>query len=465
MKKIKKRTHMKKWITLFIFSSFIQLSYAQTTTSTQALSLQECIEYALKSSIIIKNADIDAQVANAKVKEIMAVGFPQVNAEANLIHNIQIQKVILENSPSSPFNTPGAPSGSVLAFPFQLQNLGTVTLSGSQLIFSGSYIVGLKAARVLRELSVKTSKQTKINVIESVMKAYYSVLVNESQYKLLHINVERLDSIYKETKALYLNGFVEKIDADRLEVQLNNLKNEEEKVKRLVELTYSLLKFQMGMPIENEIKLSDSLSSIVLKDYQTEEPEGKFNYEQRIDYSILKTQRELAKQDMRNNQVSFLPQLAAFGTYGYNPAASQFENLFNFSERWYAYSLVGLQLKLPILDGSQRAFKLKQAKLTYKKADQSFALLENSINLEIQKARIMMKNSIASLKFQEKNMALATEVARITHIKYEQGIGSNIEVVNAEASLKEAQTNYYNALYDALVAKVDLEKALGILGN
>lgn len=468
MKKIKKTIQpltMKIGIIVLASISLFHLSHAQDEAkpNTHAFSLEQSIVYALEHSIIIKNADIDAQVANARVKEIMAIGFPQINAEANLIHNIDIQKVILENGPSSPFNNPAAPAGSVVAFPFQLQNLGSVTVTGSQLIFNGSYLVGLKAARTMKELTVKTSQQTRVNIIESVSKAYYFVLVNEAKYTLLHINVQRLDSIYKQTSALYHNGFVEKIDADRLEVQLNNLKNEEQKVRRLVDLTYSLLKFQMGMSIEEPIILTDSLSSIKLNLTTADIPQEKFNYTQRIDYSILQTQRELAKLDVRNNQASFFPQLAAFGTYGFNPAASQFENLFDFTNRWFAYSLVGLQLKIPILDGSQRAFKLRQAKLTYKKANQSFALLENSIDLQVQQAQIMMKNSIETLQFQEKNMALATEVARVTQIKYQQGVGSNIEVINAEASLKEAQTNYYAALYDALVARIDLDKALGLL--
>jgi outer membrane protein TolC len=261
---------------------------------------------------------------------------------------------------------------------------------------------------------------------------------------------------------MYDNGFVEKIDVDRLEVQFNNLKFEQDRVNRLQELGINLLKFQMGVPLTQNITLTDSLYFEGIENFAVE-PVSNFDYNQRIEYSLLQTQKELAALDIRNNRAQYLPQLAAFGTFGYNPAASKFSNLFDFKERWYDYSLVGLQLNVPIFDGLSKHFKTQQARLAYEKTDQNMNLLQNSIDLEMRQASINLTNSLDALKSQKRNLELASEVLRVSRIKYQQGVGSNIEVNNAITSYKEAETNFYSALYDALIAKVDMDKATGKL--
>ncbi|HEX8532147.1 MAG TPA: TolC family protein, partial [Cytophagales bacterium] len=208
---------------------------AQDTTGARRFSLAQAVDFALKNNVNVKNAQIDAASANARVGEIRAIGLPQVSAQAQLIHNIEIQKVVLENG-AGPFGNPDIPVGAVLSFPFQLKNLGGVTLNASQLLFDGSYFIGLRAAKTYKELSTKSLTASKIDITEAVTKAYYSVLVNSDRLELLDINLGRLDTVLRETRAMYENGFVEKIDLDRLEVQLNNLNTEKQKVERLADL-------------------------------------------------------------------------------------------------------------------------------------------------------------------------------------------------------------------------------------
>ncbi len=436
---------------------------AQDTTNIRRFSLDEAVDFALKNNVTVKNAQLDAASANARVGEIRAIGLPQISAQAQLIHNIEIQKVVLENG-AGPFGNPDIPVGAVLSFPFQLKNLGGVTLNANQLLFDGSYFIGLRAAKTYKELSTKSLVASKIDVTEAVTKAYYSVLVNRDRLKLLDINVGRLDTVLRETRAMYENGFVEKIDLDRLEVQLNNLNTEKQKVERLTELGDYLLKFQLGLPMEERLVLTDSISRNALDNFQAPVVSD-FNYNQRIEYSLLQTQKRLAGLDVRNGRAGYMPQLAAFGTFGYNPAASQFSKLFDFKDRWFQYSLVGLQLNVPIFDGLSKHFKIQQSKITLQKTELSQELLENSIDLQIRQAVTTLTNALETLKSQQRNMDLAREVERVTRIKYQQGVGSNIEVVTAVSDYREAETNYYTALYDALIARVDYQKATGTLAQ
>jgi outer membrane protein TolC len=435
--------------------------HAQDTTSVRRFSLNEAVDFALKNNVNVKNAQLDATSANARVGEIRAIGLPQISAQAQIIHNIEIQKVILENG-AGPFGSPDLPVGAVLAFPFQLKNLGGVTLNANQLIFDGSYFLGLKAAKTYKELSSKSITASRIDVTEAVTKAYYSVLVNSDRLELLDINLGRLDTVLRETRVMYENGFVEKIDLDRLEVQLNNLSTEKQKVERLAELGNYLLKFQMGLPMSERLVLTDSISRNALDNFQAPVVSD-FNYDQRIEYSLLQTQKQLAALDVRNTRTGYMPQLAAFGTFGYNPAATQFSKLFDFKERWFQYSLVGLQLNVPIFDGLQKYYKTQQSKITLQKTEHSQELLKNSIDLQIRQSVTNLTNALETLKTQQRNMELAREVERVTRIKYQQGVGSNLEVVTAVSEYRVAENNYYTALYDALIARIDYQKATGTL--
>ncbi len=328
-------------------------------------------------------------------------------------------------------------------------------------IFDGSYFVGLKAASTYKELSRKNLNQSKIEAVAGVTKAYYGVLVNRERLDLLAFNVNYLDTLVRETKAMYDNGFVEKIDVDRLEVQFNNLKFEQERVERLQELGVNLLKFQMGLRMNEDITLTDSLYSEGIENY-TVAPLTDFDYSQRNEFSTLQTQKELAYLDIRNNRSKYLPQLAAFGTFGYNPAATKLSDITQ-KDRWIDYSFIGLQLNVPIFDGLSKHYKTQQAKLAYEKTNQGMTLLQNSIDLEIKQATVTLTNNLDALKSQKRNMELANEIVRVTRIKYQQGVGSNIEVNNAITAYREAETNYASALYDAIIAKIDLDKATGKL--
>jgi outer membrane protein len=453
---------MKKYT--FFSSLFFLFSLAVSAQPDSSYSLKRCIDYALLNQTSIRNAQSDLGIAKAKVGEIRSIGLPQINGAASIMDNTALRRMFFEASPSNPFTAsiPGVQPGEVIAVPniFQLRSAGDASVSISQLLFNGSYIVGLQAAGTYKQAAEKSIFATKIQTVENVTKAYYLVLINQERIALLSTNVSRLDSMLRQTRALYTAGFVEKIDADRLEVAYNNLNTEKKKFENLYELTLVLLHFQMGMPLDSAMVLTDKLSDLTFDTAAVVMP-TQFDYSKRIDYSMLETMKKLQYFDKKNVYAGYLPTLAAFATGGYTRQDKRVGNLFG--NTWYGYSMLGVNLSLPIFDGLNKHYKAQQAKLSIVKTNDNLAAMRNLIGLQIMQANINMKNSLETLTSQKKNMELAQEILRVTKIKYQSGVGSNIEVTNAEASFKEAQTYYFTALYDAMVAKIDYQKATGTL--
>ena len=424
----------------------------------EAYTLKRAIEYALEKNATVNNAHLDVAASKAKVGETRAIGLPQINGGANYLHNLQVQRTILENTPGSPFSSTYLKPGDPIFFALQLINSAGANIGVNQLLFNGSYIVGLQAANTYRELSAKNLKAARITVASNVTKAYYGVLVAEERLRLLDLNINRLDSTYRETAIMQKNGFVEKIDLDRLEVSLNNLKTDRQNTNRYLDVTMALLKFQMGMEQHEGIVLSDKLEGIKLdaKPYSSRN----FDYGQRIEYSTLQTAKLLGQLELKNIKAGYLPTLGANFTYGFNTSATKNGDL---NDRWKDYSYIGLNLSLPIFDGGSKYYKAQQSRINLEKTDNNISQLRQSIDLQIYSANATLVNNLDKLTTQKRNYDLAQEVVRVTKAKYQQGLGSNLEVTNAESSVKESQTNYYAALYDVLVAKVDLEVATGTL--
>ena len=432
--------------------------FLMTTLSAtaQTFSLKQAVDYAITHQVQVKNSQIDLQNASAKINEIKAMGLPQVNGSVALTNNIVLQRAFI---PAKIFN-PAAADGELIAAKFGVDNSGFASVGLSQLVFDGSYLLGLKATSVYKDLAVKSVTQSKQQVAENVTKAYYGILVNEKRIGLLSLNLARLDTLLKETRELNKQGFVEKIDVQRLDVQANNLRTELDNVNRLQDLSYSLLKFQMGYPMEEPIRISESLEKIELATFNTNAA-GEFSYANRIEYSILQTQENLAELDLKSIKAGYLPRLVLNANYGYNAGANAFSDLM--TKQWFDNAAVTVALQIPIFDGFSKKYKAVQSANNLQKVRQSYSLLKSSIDMQRSQANITMKNALESMKEQKANLDLANEISRVTRVKYQQGVGSNLEVLNAESSIKESQANYFTALYNALIAKVEVEKANGTL--
>lgn len=430
------------------------LILSTTAYSQESFSLKEAVQYGIKNHLTVKNAQLEIYSAENTIKQIKASGMPQINGQFQYTSNLIIPTQLLE---AKNFN-PNAAEGEVTKFKFGVPWGGQAGIGVNQLIFDATWLVGLKAAPVYRELAQRGVTSSKITVAENVMKAYYSVLVAEERSKILLLNINRMDTLLREIKIMNEKGFVEKLDVDRLQVQRNNLVTETQKVKNLIQLSYGLLKFQMGMKQQETLTLKDKLSETDINALQLPEYQG-VDYANRIEYSTLMTQRKLTTLDIERIQKGVLPKVFFSGSLG----ASHSNPRFNPFERWFGSSALSIGVQVPIYDSGLRKTQIQQQNIALTKIDQSALLLRESFELQASQSIISLQNGLETLKSQKANMELATEVLRVSKIKYQAGAGTNIEVVNAESSLKEAQTNYFAALYDLLIAKVDLDKASGKL--
>lgn len=431
-----------------------------TGTGQTKYSLKEAIDYATANSYTVKSLEIDHRLATAQKGEQTAKALPQINGNVDYLHYQQIQKNILENGVGL-VNRTDIPKGTVIPTQLGLPNQLIPTVTGSQVIFDQSYFTSIHAAKVYQDLSEKNVTRSKIDVAVAVTRAYYAVLVNQEQLKYLDANLARLDSSYAQAKAQYAEGIIRIIDLDRIEVSYNNLKEERNRISRMVDLSQSLLRFQMSISDRSTLVLTDSLSESLLQDVSVTAVE-KVSYANRVEYSILETQTLLRKMDTRNAQASRYPRLSAIGLIGYNPGASQFANLSQ-SNRWIQYSYLGLRLQVPIFNGLLAKYKVQQKHLEEDRIKLYRGQLERSIDLEVDQALNNLQNSMESLKTQRRNLQLAEKNLKLFKAESTEGLVTNLEVTVAEADLKQAQTNYYNALYNALVSKTEYQKAMGTL--
>ena len=459
-----------------------------TLTTAPGLTLDDCIEYAINNAVGVKNARIDQEIADAKVRETIGIGLPQIDGSVSLDHNNTLRRFYATKQTSFGFSglpeseypnfLPGVGDNDIVAAQnfFQLKNNGDAGLSVNQLIFNGSYIVGLQASQAYKDLAIKNYNQTEEELVLNVSKAYYNLLINKERLDLYESNIKRVDSLFSDTRAMYENGFAEKIDVDRIKVSLNNLKTDRDNFIRLVDLSERLLKFQMNYPLNEEIVVAESMSTAIL---ESEIQVGDdWDYTQRPDYQVLLANKKLQELNIKNKYAESLPVISAYANAGYATQSPNFGGLFstnsNFEEmedigigpdKWYGYSTVGLRLSWSLFTGLQRANQIQQEKLTLLQVENSFDLLESSIEVDIQQTRINYDDARNRLEVQKENKALAQEIFDVATKKYSNGVGSNLEVIEAENSLKEADINYYNTLYEAVIAQLELKKALGLLNQ
>lgn len=437
------------------------LAFAQDQQEPSSFSLKEAIDYALQENFTVKNANLQSELATAKKGEVRGALLPQVSGVATYNHNFQVQKNILENRPGSISYNPAVPIGTPSSIQLGLPNQFVGALNATQVLFDQGVFASQNAAKVSDDISEKNITRSKIDVTVNVTKAYYGVLVNEKQLLAIDKNLQRVDSLYSETNARYESGLARDVDRSRLQVSLNNIKVEKERVTRNVELSRSILRYQLNLSEANPLQLKDSLYEGQLVAIE-EAAKQDFNavHENRIEYSIIKSQELLNLYDLRNTASGRYPRLLAVGTIGYNPAATNLSDIGQ-SARWQQYSYVGLNLQVPIFSGFALNYRIKQKRIQQKITENSKLSLEKEINLEVEQALINLHNSMQAFRLQKENISLAEQNLEVLRAEYQAGIALNIEVVTAETSLIDAQTNFYSAVYNALVAKADYDKATG----
>jgi len=451
----KKHAGLTGFLLLMIFHLGMAQQQAKPPLSeTISLSAKQAVDYALTNKASVRSAKLDELIQLAKNKEVSGLALPTLAGAGTFQHNPIVQKQLIDASNFSDT----VPKGTLVPFSFGLKFnvIGEITLK--QVLFDPSVLVALQARETLEQLASKTVQRSEIDVKAAVYKAYYNVLSARRGLQILGNNIANLDKLLGETREIYNNGVAEKLDVDRLVVQLTNLRTEETKLRNLADVGLAALKFQMGMPIQQSIILTDTLTIAEIKSAVATE---KFDYTQRIEYQLLQTQRKAYEYDLKRYKLQTLPTLALFST----ARMSRASDVFNYFDRqtWYGYVGYGVNLSFTIFSGFQRKRKEDQAFLQLKKTEVTIEDTKLGIDMEQAQYTSTLRNNILTLEAQEANMQLAQEVYNTTQIKYREGVGSSLEMSTAENELLTAQNNYFTALYNAATAKIDYLKAYGKL--
>jgi outer membrane protein TolC len=330
----------------------------------------------------------------------------------------------------------------------------------TQLLFDGSFFVGLKAAREFANLQEINVRRSEVETAVAVTKAYYSALVNEERAQLLTSNLTQLTELLNTTAALYQEGFAEKVDVDRLTITRNNLEVQKRKTERLVELGYDLLKFQMGMPVDQDLELMDRIAdSFEVPPLESLVITG--NYAQnRIEYDQLNQGILLNELDVKRNRAGGFGTLALFGNYNYQTFRPRFFNI-ETETKWFPNSFIGLSYNVVFFDGLAKQARVQKANFEIAKLRNQMEMFEQGVQLELRSASANLANTLADVESARKNKELAEEVYRIATTKYKEGVGSNLEVIDAQNSLTQSQINYLTSLYDYMLANVELKRVKG----
>ncbi len=416
------------------------------------MSLQQCIEYALKNHPNVTKAELEKQIAKYQMRETIGKGLPQLNADLDVRHFVELPVSLI---PAQIF---GGPPGKFIRVQFGTQNNAQANLQFSQLIFDGQYFVGIEASKLYYQLLDKQIIKTKEELAGNVAKAYYAVIINQKRLDILKINLSELDSTLQILKALRKNGMVESIDVDRVQVTYNNLKTELEKARKLVELSLNLLKFQMGMDLKQSLELDDTNLEQQISEVINQPTTA--NGSKRIEFDLLQQQIKLQKKNIQRYQFGRLP-----GVYGYASLSTQAQrNEFDFwdtKKQWFGFGLIGFQIKVPLFDGLVAHNRIQAEKNRLYTYEQDLKLFKQAVDLEVSNAETQFINTKTTLEIQKRNLELAQEVFRVSKQKYEKGVGSNLELVQAQTALEQAQINYFNTLLEAYSAFVDLKKSTG----
>lgn len=435
----------------FITASLIAITAQSQDLEPKTLSLQQALDYAVKNNTSVKNAQLDVLIQQAQNAQVTAAAYPKINGAGNLTDYVDpVQSFI----PGDFFGQPG----SFVPVQFTPKYAASAAISGSQIIFDGSVLVALQARKTIVELARQKGKLTEIDVKYNVQKAYHALVIAQKQYGIIKQSLAYARDMANDLNVMRENGFVEKIEIDRTNVQVNNLASDSMRISNLLEVSEQLLKYQMGMSIDQPIVLTDTvLENHIMEAASLTSAEA--SYDQRTEFNLLNTQLKLNEYNLKRYRYSAYPSLSAIGNMGYNYASNDFKEIFKSKYIWSSY--IGLQLNVPIFNGLQRTNQVKETKLNIEKSKNDIENIKRTIDFQTQSAKTTLRNSLLQLESQKRNLELSNSVLDLARRKYKEGVGSNLEVTEAQTQLLQSQNNYFNSMLDIINAEADLQKALG----
>ncbi|WP_236978459.1 TolC family protein [Membranihabitans maritimus] len=445
-----------RFIFLVCFLSFYLSGNSQTT-----FSLSQAVDYALNNQIALKKTQLDIEDANYQIKEILSQAIPKLNGSVEYQRFLQLPTQILpegsffEGDPGQ--GIPPNPEED-LEVQFGVKNSLSAGLSLSALVFDGSVFVGIQASRLARELAQSQVALTERDVEENVKKAYLAVLIAKRSREIIELNIQNLQETLNETAEMYKSGFVEKLDVDRLQYSLSNLEMEYNNNENMIFASKNVLKLQMGYPMEDSLIVSESLDEYTDVQSSVSLASQKYSFENRPEYKPLAVTEELREMDIKQLKFGYIPKVSLFANYNQQLQANKLTD-----GKWFPSSIVGGTIDIPIFDGRDRAMKIQRAEIRLQQHQLDVEETRRAMLLEAENARRDFITTLNRVQDSEDNLELAQEIFDVSQIKFREGVGSSVEMSQSESSFYQAQSVYINALYDFIIAKTNLEKAIGEL--
>ena len=438
---------------LFVLLSIQLSAQEQDTLKSYSLSLEEAIVLGLQNNYSSRRSQKDIEKALKQKWEIISQGLPQLTG------NVDYQNFLKQPVTLIPAEIAGGEPGTFTPVRFGTKQSLNAAATWNQLIFDGSYIVGVQSVKTLLQLSKNAKIKTDIEVKKAIINAYGNVLLAEESVEILMQNLETVRKNFSDTQKIYDNGLAEEEDVERLEITLLGLQNSLSRSERMRDLSYEMLNLALGLPNETEVTLTQELEELTLQYYDLSLLAREIEVEETIDYRIAFNNTEYAKIQERLEKAKALPSLTGFVNYGYQGFSESF-SFFNKDQDYFAQSVLGVSLNIPIFSSGMRSARTAQRKIEYEQALLDLEQTESEVKLEIASAKSDYEFSLENLETQKRSLALAQRIEDKNQIKFFEGLATSFELSETQTQLYEAQQNYLQAMLDVIIAKVELENLI-----
>jgi len=455
-----------RWMFTLVFLMLVNAVFSQ---KKYQLTVKEAIDLAFNNFASVKNAALDIEIQRAQNREITGQALPQVTGAVSLNRYLKLPQILFPDASQTgiynvlikegvlPANTPiPTPGLQAISFfqPWNTSIGGTL----SQLLFQPDVFVGLQARKTALNLSQANFEVIKEGVKDSAYRRYYAILIAQKQTEFIDSGIRRLQKLYHDDSIMYVNGFAEKLDLDKVQVQLTNLQTSQTVLNNSIDLAYAGLKYSIGISQSDSVVLKENLTNEEVKRNVLDD---NFKYEDRKEIQAIGYSRQLQYLNVKRYKLGYIPTLSASLSYTAQGQGQRFVT--DKTTFWLKNSLVGLNLSVPVFDGFQRKYKIQQEKFNLQKVDNTAQNLKQVIDLQQTVSKESLKNALLNLDAQQRNVQLAENVYNTTKKKFEAGIGSSFEVLQADTDWQTAQSNYFTNLYNAIIAKISYLSSLGKL--
>ena len=441
---------------LFIIPLFVFALAAQSQEAKQIynFSLEQAISHALTNNRSEINAGRDIEIAKKKKWETTAMGLPQINGAVNYQDNFKLQTSLL---PAQIF---GGPAGEFAEVTFGTKHNGGGSLSLTQLIFDGSYIVALQASKTYLQFYENYKVKTDSEVKEMIINAYGNVLLADESVQILQKNKVILEKTLFDTDQTYKNGLIEEENVEQLKITLSSVNSNLNYVTRLKEISMKMLKVNLGIDIDATLTLTDKLELLAQNNLDLALKTSEFDPKGNINYLISQNFVDQRNLEMKLQKSKALPTLAAGVNFGYNSFGNTF-SFFNSSQRYFNYSNLGISLNVPLFSSFARSARTQQAKIALEKAKTDLTDAEQKLKLGYQNAKSNYEYSIEQYNSSKENLKLAERIEKKQQIKFKEGLSSSFDFTEAQRQLYTSQQSYLQTMVDVISKKAALEKVIG----